>query len=379
MHVRIIRNRAQFVGLGTCWDELLESYHNLPFYSWTWYSTWWNHFGQTSDLFVLVAQEHPGRIDGIAPLLRSRTYIRGLPVKEIHFLDNAIGPRNGIFLRPGDVGHRALRGMVQCLVEHRREWDLATLTNMDVESPYMRDLILEAQHAGMRVVNSPARQTPYIQIDGDFSAYWADNFNSKHRSNVTRHLRMSNQRGQYRVIDYTAANDMAVALGLAFQVSANSWKGRLGTHMNGRPDREGFYRDLTALLAERRQVRIWLAMLDNRPIAVSYQLVSDKAVHSLVSDFDDSFRDLAPGNVLLYHILQKLCLEGKSGYDFCGNLSDYEKPWATGTKPHVTLQFFNRNWYSWFIFATKTRILPLFSTVRGLYQRIGGYKKTPRG
>jgi CelD/BcsL family acetyltransferase involved in cellulose biosynthesis len=378
MQVRVVRDQAQFDKLAACWDELVKTgYQSLPFYSWTWYSTWWKHFGQGSDLLVLVAEECPDRVEGITPLLRARTRLRGLPVREVRFLDNSIGPRNAVLLRPDDVGLRALRGMVQCFVDHRAEWDLATLPNIDAEAPYLGELSLQAQRSGLRVVEVPARQSPCIRIDGDFSTYWASNFDSKQRYNIRRRLRMLSERGQYRVVDYTAPSDMETALRLAFQVSARSWKGRIGTHMNGSHEREAFYREITRSLAERRQVRIWLAMLNDRPIAVKYHLVSEKTVHSVVSDFDESFRDISPGNVLLYHVLEKLRSEGTLRYEFCGNTYDYEKPWATGVKPHVTLQLFNHNWYSRFIFVTKTRILPLLSRMRHPFRRNGAPAGAP--
>jgi CelD/BcsL family acetyltransferase involved in cellulose biosynthesis len=380
MHVRVVRDLSEFIALRERWDELLAcSGRNMPFYSWVWYSTWWKHFGQTSDLFVLVAQEHPGRVDGIAPLLRARTRLRGLPAREVRFFDNSIGPRNAILLRPGDVGLRALRGMVQCLVDHRAEWDLATLTNIDAEASYLGELVEYARRSGLRVLEEQARQSPQIQIDGDFGIYWTSKFNSRQRHNITRRLRRLSERGQYRVVDYTAPSDMETALRLAFQVSASSWKGRIGTHMNGSCAREAFYQEITGLLAEHRQVRIWLAMLDGRPIAVTYHLASEKAVHSLVGDFDDGFRDLSPGNVLLYHVLERLGREGPLLYEFCGDTYDYEKPWATGFKPHVTLQLFNRNLYSRFIFNAKARALPLFRAIRGHCRRVGRRKEVVEG
>ena len=72
------------------------------------------------------------------------------------------------------------------------------------------------------------------------------------------------ERGRYHVVDYAAA-DAKAALDLAFQVSANSWKGRSGSHMTGTAAREAFYRDITASFSEKGQVRIWIAFLDSRP------------------------------------------------------------------------------------------------------------------
>ena len=68
-------------------------------------------------------------------------------------------------------------------------------------------------------------------------------------------------------------------------------------------------------------------------------------------------------------------MKGRWCTNFCGHTYDYEKLWATGFKPHVMLQLFNRNWYSRFIFHAKTRILPVLRTIGAIPRRIGRRKE----
>jgi CelD/BcsL family acetyltransferase involved in cellulose biosynthesis len=364
MHVRIIRNSKGLLELKDKWDRFLNSSgQNMPFYSWAWYSAWWKHFGENNDLFLLVAEESDGCLQGIAPLYRKRTRIRGLPVRELRFLDNSIGPRNAILLQKGPTGIQALKEIVECINEHRVEWDLITLSNIEAESNFLTELVKYLHSAGFRFLQEPARQSPYIALEGSFEDYWTNNFNSKFRNNILRKLRVQNNHGHCQVVSYTEPSDMERALRLTFEISSKSWKGRIGADMGGSAERKAFYREVTHALAEQSQVRIWISIINDSPIALSYQLISEHAVHQLVGDFDDSYRSLAPGNILLYHIIQQTYGERIRNYDFCGNAYEYEKPWAKGVKRHIHFQIFNANYYSSLIYTCKTRILPLLRCI----------------
>jgi CelD/BcsL family acetyltransferase involved in cellulose biosynthesis len=155
----------------------------------------------------------------------------------------------------------------------------------------------------------------------------------------------------------------------AFIVSKASWKGTANSDMAGSPARRAFYTDLTAQMAEAGLVQIWVLELEGCPIAVQYQLVSDRGVHLLVSDFAENRRELSPGTVLLYHAIERLHEGGGKEFDFCGDAYDYKMAWATGVRRHVSIQVFNSKPYSRFIYVTKSRILPLL-------RRIGGGKET---
>ena len=366
MRIRIVDNEGGLANLEQDWDHLLKvSSQDFPFFSWTWYSTWWKHFGGKGELCVLVAEEPDGCIKGIAPLYRRHTKLRGLPIRELRFMNSGIGPRNTFVLEQGQSGMCALLEMVEWLSTNRAKWDLITLSNVDTASPYVEELIGSAQNAGLYTLEEPARQSPFIQMEGEFEEYWADNFKSRQRNNVLRPLRMHGERGTCQVISYTDVRDMDKALELAFQVSASSWKSRRATHMSGSREREAFYRDITKSLAEKGQIRIWISMLNDTPIALEYQLTSEHAVHLLVNDFDDAFHSLSPGNVLLYHVVRELYGERVSEYDFCGNAYKYEKIWATDARQHVSLQMFNSTFYSRVIHVTKTRILPTIRAIHG--------------
>jgi CelD/BcsL family acetyltransferase involved in cellulose biosynthesis len=370
LRIHVIRDEQGFFELRTRWDELLRnSHYNLPFYSWAWYWTWWKHFGKDSELFIVVGEDATGRLSLVAPLMKKNTKLRKLSVSKICFMENGIGPRNYILRCRTGEAIDASKAMIECLAEHSDEWDIVTLSNVEYNKSDIEAMRKLASDHDMYILEEPARQSPYIMIDGEFSTYWTSNFDSKQRNNIRRRMRMLGERGHYRIIDHIAASNMDAALQSAFQVSASSWKRTTNSDMAGSDVRKAFYVDITNLMAKAGLVRIWLLELEGCPIAVQYQLISDNTIHLLINDFDESYRDLAPGIILLYSVIEQLHKENVKEFDFCGNAYEYKMGWANGIRRHVTIQLFSRKYYSRFIFITKTIILPMFRDMHNILRR----------
>ena len=252
------------------------------------------------------------------------------------FAANGITPRSAILVDSRGPAAMVVDEALRCLTAHHDQWDMATLTNMDASMPTVSSFPEQCRQCGLPVIGMRGRTSPFVSIAGDFDAYWTSRFNSKRRNTIRHSMKMLAERGRYHVVDYAAA-DAKAALDLAFQVSANSWKGRSGSHMTGTAAREAFYRDITASFSEKGQIRIWVAFLDSRPIATQYHLTCGKKLYCLVNDFDQAFEELSPGTILLFSILQRLYAEQQvecAGFGW--EAYQYKMKWATGTSAHVS-------------------------------------------
>lgn len=362
---RVVRDLAGFQQLRKAWNELnTTGRYRAPFYSWTWYDAWWRNFGAEGQLFIIVAEDTAGTIHGIAPLMKTRTRIRGLPVREIRFIENAIAPRNSLLLREGVPEQAAIEAILACLSDRRREWDIATLANMDEQASFLGHLRNSIQRLGLHGYETAGRRSPCVSITGDFGAYFASRFKSKHRYNIKRGVRQLLARSDYRLLHFTEPGSIAEGLKLAFRVSEASWKGRIGAHMTETGARRRFYEQITRELAQVGQVRIWIAMLGDMPIAVEYQLTDGDTAYLLVSDFVQSCDALSPGTSLLYQVLERLHDEPLSCLDFSGEAYDYKMRWATGMRSHVDVEIFSHRPYSRFLFLTKSTFLPALRWTR---------------
>jgi len=370
IQVRVIRDIDSFAALRDRWAQLLDDGgFQAPFLSWTWYFTWWKHFGRSDELFLVVGEDASGALAFVAPLRKHRTTRRGLRLRELRFLDNGIGPRNDILVsnrvRPED----AAVALLDCLARHQREWDLATLANIDEAATSLVAMRQAAAASDFKLLQESGRTSPLISLEHDFEQYFSRTFDRKHRYNIRRAVRDAEEKARAAVACFSRPQDVAPALQRAFHVSRASWKGQQNSDMGGCELRRAFYHDITQQFAQQGVIQLWLLDLDDQPVSLQYQLVSGPHVYLLVSDYDARFHGHSPGTVLLYRVLEQLCRQGICEFDFCGEAYDYKMRWSTGVRRHVTLQIFGRTGYGRGIFWAKTGLLPLLRRIRRVSRR----------
>ncbi len=366
MQARVVRNIDGLRALEAAWTEMVnDSPFQAPFHAWTWYDAWWRCFGGGAELFVIVGEDPQGRLQFVAPLMRERHSLRGLPVSEIRFLANSISPQGGILVRNGCTGPEALDAMLKCLAEHRSEWDLATLRNIPEDVPYLNEFDDACVLHGFRTLREPGWNSAYVALDGTFDDYLAAQLGKNRRRGIVQKVRQLSGQPGYRVAEFRRPDEVSAALAHAFAVSRASWKGPLATDMSGEPSRRLFYEDITQRLAQRGQIRIWVSFLVQKPLAIQYDIVSASVMYLVVNDFDSDYQRQSPGTVLLYHVLDRLYEEKPvSRFQFSGDVYEYKSQWATGMQSHATLELFHDGLYSRFLWWTKKRALPTLRNLR---------------
>lgn len=365
MQTRIIRTIEGFRDLEARWGEMLrDSDLNAPFFSWTWYDAWWKHFAEGSELFLIAGETPDGQLRFVAPLRKGRRSLRGLPVSEISFLANSISPRSGVLFRKDCPGPEALDAMFRCLAEHRSEWDMLRLWNLPEGVAYLPGFDEAGSRHGFHAIREPGWQSAYVAMEGEFETYLTGNFGKNRRRGIQQKVRQLSARPGYRILDFKRPEDVAQGLELAFAVSRASWKGKLGTDMAGEESRRAFYQDISHRLAERGQVRIWISLLEDNPIALQYQLVDGDTVYLIVNDFSDEHHGMSPGTVLLYQVIERMYQEKLRRFQFSGDNYDYKSKWASGLHRHVTFEMFHNRPYSRFLWWTKNTALPALRSVK---------------
>lgn len=376
MNVKIIRTAEGLHELEAAWNDMSQdSSFRAPFYSWTWYDTWWKHFAESNELFVVAAHAPDGRLQVLAPLMKGPRSLRGFKVSELRFAANSISPGNSILFRNGVEAPEALATVLGCLAEHRHEWDMFTLWNVPETAAYLSTFDEAAAARGFHVIREPGWQSAFITIGDNFEQYMAENFGKDRRRGIRQKVRQLSQRPGYQVLDFQGPEEMDRAVELAFAISRSSWKGKLGTDMTGCDARRAFYQELSHRLARQGQVRIWISMLEQTPLALQYDLVASDSMYLVVNDFNEACQGQSPGTVLLYQVVETMFAErGIGRFQFSGDLYDYKSKWATGMQRHVTLEMYGDRCYSRFLCWAKKTALPALRTIQG---RLRTMIKTP--
>ena len=367
MQTRIIRTLEGFRELQGAWDDLArDSRFQAPFHGWTWYDTWWQHFGAGSELFLIVGEDGAGRLQMAAPLMKTRRVLRGLPIREIGFLANAISPASAILVRRGFDEAAALAAVLACLADERRRWDMLKLWNVPENVAALDQADAIGRQHSLRLLREPGWRSAYIAPDGDFETYLARRFGKQRLRGIRQKVRQLSQQPGYRLTEFRTPAELDEGLDWAFAVSRASWKGKLGSDMAGAASRRAFYVDITRRLANRGAVRIWASTLEQTPLAVHYQLVAPDATYLIINDFRQEYHAQSPGTVLMYQVAERLFQEPSREFRFSGDLYDYKSLWATGRHCHATLEFFHDGFYSGFICCAKRTAMPAFRRMQRL-------------
>jgi hypothetical protein len=225
MQIRIVDNVQDFRKLEPAWNALTEQERfSVPFFTWYWHYKWWEYFGKDQKLFILAVTTADGNIAGIAPLMKRKTYLKGLPAKELCFLDNGIGSRNAIIFSGSKRKFVVHNEICRFLSSIHPKWDFLNLQNIEEHSTCIKEVIIGEDKLGLKYIKTPGLHSPFIEIEGDFQDYFNNTFKRKQRYNIRRNATGHTKAGKIKVESFDSPDNIMRGLDFAFQVSRESWK-----------------------------------------------------------------------------------------------------------------------------------------------------------
>ncbi|MGI9499884.1 MAG: GNAT family N-acetyltransferase [Geminicoccaceae bacterium] len=160
-----------------------------------------------------------------------------------------------------------------------------------------------------RLFYAPRRYDRYwVALEGTFESY-LKGLSAKTRSTLKRKRRKFEADAgglDFRV--YRTVEELTDFHGLARKISARSYQERLMDA--GLPEKPAFLQDMQEL-AVADQVRGYLLFHQGEPVAYTYSPVEDGIVMYDHTGFDPTHRQLSPGTVLQFLILESLFAEGR--------------------------------------------------------------------
>ena len=116
-------------------------------------------------------------------------------------------------------------------------------------------------------------------------------------------------------------------------IEASGWKGSKGekTAIKLNKNLQSFYREIIQGFSKNGQMEMNLLSINNKPIAAQYAIILEPTVFLLKIGYDEDYRSLSPGNILIEHKLKE--------YEINSNLTTLNlisnAAWHTNWKPAV--------------------------------------------
>jgi CelD/BcsL family acetyltransferase involved in cellulose biosynthesis len=299
------------------WNGLLER-SKLPsvFLTWQWQRHWAEAFARERPLRFLVVTDDDGSMVGLLALYEEETgefrLLGGVDVSDYLDVIAAAG-------REEEVWH--------ALLQHRAaqpvEWDLHAIR---AASPTVSLVPSLVPAHGLRVTTAVEERCPVLSLPGTWDEYLAG-LSGKDRHELRRKMRKLERElpgAAVRSHDAHAGWDQALSEFLHLHRLSKIGKARF---MDDRM--EQFFRDATGALAAAGWARLWFLDHEGAAVAAFLCLEYGGTVGLYNSGFDPIHARLAPGIVLLAHVIKDSIDRRIPIFDFLRG----EEPYKQGFGP----------------------------------------------
>ena len=364
LKVDTVHDSGEFARLKPEWDALLSALEERGsvFMSHAWHHCWWRHFNAHAALNLLVVRRD-GELVGLFPLMRQLTFVHGLPVRSICFMENWNSLHNDALVLP-KFRDGVLHAVLETLYAERQSWDVLQLNNIPGSSENCDRLISLLTEAGRNFQLRHSMDTPYLEVAGE----WPDFFGSR-STRVRKTLRnIQNglaRSGNWEVLQLRSWQEYLDVREGILQVARKSWTKRIGDSLAD-PVNAAFFDDLAQAASAQGWLSIWLLRLNGREIAFEFHLRGCNKQHALRASYDAEFAALSPGAFLEMQALKRVFQEpqGVQFFDFGGSFDTYKKRWSDHSKELVSLQVFNQRFYSRLAALHEMGVVPVARSIR---------------
>ena len=298
----VIQSFAEFQQLAGEWNELLaDTGRDYVFLRHEWFETWWNSFGEESELFVIIAR-HKGRLILAAPLMIGRWKLRMFKPRCLKFIENDESPRCEIIVHPRFVF--LLPRFYDFLIQHSQKWDLALFRNMPAFSPTFISLKQYLHNNSLMHGFQDGLASPYIQYSGEWEQYLMS-LSKRFRRSIRQFRRNMQRNGNVTCEKIIASPAEALEIMETLsQIGKQSWKNPIRTDISSGKARRMFFKNLKAHPTTHKWLKIWVLRVADKPVAFQYMLTYNDITYLLRSEFDEAYRHLSPGSTLQTFVIE---------------------------------------------------------------------------
>lgn len=312
---------AGFAALQEEW-ELLAAREGHPFSDHGWLRSWWEAFGEDSELRVCTARRN-GRLVAALPLAHHGTRLCGLA--------NYHTP----IFRPLALDRRALRAtLVAALDKGSGDLSLHALPAGDAT---VSELRLASEARGRPVLIEAAHSSPIIEIAGEFADY-ERGLGSTLRRRRRKLYREHDVR--FRIDD--GGEHLESELQRGFEVEASGWKSATGTAILSSPVTTAFYTQVATTYRARGELRLARLEVDGRHVAFNLCLQRRRRLYLLKTGFDQRTGNLAVGLLLNLLVVERCFQDGFEAYELLGDAERWKLQLASAERSHVRVWAYGR-------------------------------------
>ncbi len=322
-----LRTLAQLDALEKDWTDLIGAIPEAPiFLTWEWVRTWWAHFGQDRELWLLTARDQEGQLLGLAPLMRELVGPRWMGIRGLSYIGTGmIAPAHlGILARTCHQ-ERLEQAFLVFLLNQAGNWDVASFASVAQDAP-MHSLLMTA---GGRIQVWPRLPVPYIPLPGDWETY-CQTLNKKLRRNL-RYFRSKLENDYPGKVDFrlmTEPRDVQKTMERLTELCRARWHARKLSTAFDDSGYLSFHQAIADTALSLGWLRLHALTADDRVIAVFYCFHFHDRIYAYQIGFDLDWSGYSPGRLLIAHGIQAATKEGSTELDWGPGDDEYKLAWT---------------------------------------------------
>jgi CelD/BcsL family acetyltransferase involved in cellulose biosynthesis len=317
MVIQEITSLDALAEIGPAWGSLLKNVRtNTIFQTYEWVSSWWEVYGKSSRLCVLILKEGE-EIRGIAPLmLRDYKVLRRLTLIGRHRADYSdfIVHKD----RPEDY-----RAFLSHLAFGLRNYDEVMLENVPETSPLLH--ALDEYSPRFIIKKHVIDVCPYLTLDERTEEILR---NIERKQSLKRKMKKLSEKGTLRFRHYSDQEEMEKALGPLLEAYLQRFdranlKKRLPLEID-------FHLELLRRMGPKEMIQFSVLELDDQPIAQHFGFSYNGVYHWVKPGFNPLYAEHSPGVVMLYYLIEHAWKNGYREFDFLRG----KEPFKTNIAEH---------------------------------------------
>jgi CelD/BcsL family acetyltransferase involved in cellulose biosynthesis len=342
LKIEKIQSIDAFATLEKEWNELLSKSEESTFFlKWDWIFAWWEHFGSTGDLFVLLIKNSSGELLGLAPFYINKKW-QGLPIKALsyigsepissEYLDIICAPEHKESVAVSIVGYLSKQSFL---------WDCIALNDTLDDSVSYTLLQNKLSDRGFISVNSGRQLCPYLELPSSEQDL-LDKLSSSLRSTIKRKTKKMLKDG----ITFQRTSDVANIdshMNSLFSLHQKCWnaRGKPGTLKD--EDKKKFHLSVAANLLPKNNIRLYTLNENDNIIAALYGFQYGGSIFYFQSGYDPEWSEYSPGTLLMWNAMNDAIQEGAQLFDFLRGDESYKKLWADNIRITYRTVFYKKS------------------------------------
>jgi CelD/BcsL family acetyltransferase involved in cellulose biosynthesis len=329
--LRVINNFSEFSGLRDMWNDLLKrSAADTIFLTWEWIYTWWECFGESKKLFIIIA-ENDGSIVGIAPLYITKARFLGiLKLKHLEFLGT-----NGALTEYMDFiifkGYESeiVPAFLNFIFEQSLQWDVLNLVSVRQDALNLKLIKIYCNKKKLRYQEYNSNISPYIKLPASFDEYM-QSLSRNSRWRFKKHKKNLEKGRKVEVFETKDQSSVSEDFSKIIQLHQKRWeqKGGKGSFSNTKAQFIQFHKSIV----QRFFVNGWLYLtqlqVEGESVAGQYNFFYNDIVYYHSVGFDPQWAEFNIGSVLQLLVLEDSINKGAKEFDFLRGTEQYKYIWA---------------------------------------------------